>query len=303
MVGCIPTIPRTIHDHSESWANETVTMEPGGRYANTEFVGSPWVGVTYPKSAEKALEDVAFVNCQFRYGLKWLSRAYRVRQILFDQCEFLDVLHEHGIYHDIAGGMPANDYGSRVGIAISRTAFRNISSQACQFTSPWDPNLGRMEETSDPEGDKRHGLGIKLEDVRAENICAGTGHARAGFCFSFFPTPNDVWMEGVRLDNRMQTKCEGAFMSHKRATPTSRFRMEHCTFRMGKQLVKPIGQLWDTDNVTIQDSEFVANEGQTWIDIDRCARLTLRRCHGNISVHRDGVDMGPIENIDLDESE
>lgn len=292
MPGAIHTRPRIVEDWS-NWSGRSLRTHD--RIYNYEFVGSKWTGLHHSKDADP-LEDCGVVNCVLRLGEKWLSRAYRVQQILVDHCEFLDVLHEHGIYWNVAGGTPTNTRGSSIAIKISNTAFRNISSQAVQMVSAW----GREDETVDPDADKQEGLGVKLESVYAENIGASTGNHRSSFAFSFFPMPNDVWLQSVYLENGMQRYSRGGFLCQKRHTTRSRFRIENSYFNVG-DLEQPMGKIEDTKDVALIGSEFRARGGQRWIDISGCDRLRIQGCGGNVSVRRDGVNLGVIGSLDIDE--
>jgi len=293
MYGVMPSRVRNVIDWS-NWSGTEVAT--GDRYVDTEFVGSRWTGMHHDKNAG-ALEDLGVVNCMFRWGDKWLSRMYRVRQALFDRCTFMDVLQEHAIYWNIAGGHATHEPSDDVNIHIRRCHFHNISSQAIQMVGSPD----RAGETPEPEEDASPGLGIKVSESLFQNIGARTGHTRASFALSFFQTPNDVWLEDVILNNRMQPTSRGALLCERRDTPRSRLFVNHSYFHTGK-LEQPMAKIEDTKEVILHDTEFIARRGgQSWIDIKGAEKLRITECGGNVMVRRNGQDLGMIETLDIKE--
>jgi hypothetical protein len=262
------------------------TFSSGDVLEGRHFVDGHWTGL------EHRIEQGPCYGARWR-GLilercsKWASRCYRMGpRNRITATAFVAVSPEHALYWNLRGGEPTLE-----ALTIRTSYFVDIASQAVQLV--YRPS----EQGFDFEraGDGLPGGPITVADclVRNAGYMYGDGNARASFALSFFTSPHAaVRVVRTIVDKSMQAKSTGALLVQ--AFPSA--WIQSSAFMVG-EATQPVLKFESTRQVRLETVAVYARGGQAWVDLQGVEGALIRGCRGNVRVHWNGADVGPIENL------
>lgn len=287
------------------------TVLQNARLSNGEFVGL-WSSSYGPPVDYLRVKNVELVG-----GKRWLSRPYNWRdENEFEDVTFMGVEEEHGLYPTMIGRgtyeegevVPSK---ARPSLTLRRVRWEYIGSQAFQLTGP--RHLYGQQVGTAPNGTNypmeyadTYGGPIVVEDNFARLAC--TWGTRPAFAYSFREAKHHVLIDGLVLDNRQYFADGGLLVeggvSAINPDPTRQLPWfkRHLDARrvivLQSNAKKPPVQL---DHVTTVRAInwAIYQENQRPIRIQRSrshpGRIVFDQCVGNVRVHIDGEDAGPIQ--------
>jgi len=256
---------------------------------NGTFVGMHHYGPAGP------CDSVHVRDVEFRNHKKWASRSYRMRggnRIEFTA--FRDVIDEHGIYWNLAGG---NKKGE-ASFTLTSCYFENISSQAVQLVQR------DHEQGFDFVADCVPGGPVFFSDSLLRNVGSGWGDLnRASYAISAFgrelqnidgtatlstaSIEQAIYIRRVMIDNTMQVlpHKDGA-TSHGALYigPRPKATVTGFVALMGKT-DRPVARFEGIDDVHLDGCYLHAQGGQAWIEFENCRQITVTNCKGNVEIH------------------
>lgn len=259
-----------------------------------DFINGTWVGLHH-YGPEGPCDSVHLRDLEVRTSKKWASRSYRMRTgNRVEYCSFVDVLDEHAIYWNLAGGVVKGENA----LVIANCFFENIGSQAVQLVQR------DHEQGFDFTADSIPGAPVYFSDSVLRNVGDGWGDLnRASYAISVFgrekqsadghstlavtSIEQDFHLRRVMLDNSMQVvghkdgaTSHGAIYVGPRPTSS----VKECVVLMGKT-DRPVARFEGVDDVTIQGSYFHAEGGQARIEFENCGKINVQGCHGNVDIY------------------
>jgi len=256
------------------------------------FHEGSWTGIHHGIGGpldDSTVEDVALV-----FHKEWGSQLYEARKNnRWRRVRVSAVRDEHALYARLAGYGPdaTPDELLVPSFTVEDSIVSDCGGQGLQF----EHALNRPNETSDPVGQSTRGGPVIVRRSAFLNCGMWYAWERAAFGLSFFRNWNPLEIEEVLVDKSMQVKSTGCLLlcggGECPATITdSRF--------LAGVLTQPIAEIRDRAEVHLRGCHFEAAGGQSVIKFDRCGRVTLEDCSGNVALRVDGEPAGTISDPD-----
>ena len=263
-----------------------------------QLTGGSHVGLSHT-AEEGPLDQVVLADSILDHHEMWAERAYEFRSWnLWQNVLVIDVELEHGDYINLCAGNPKVPCK-----AWRNCAFLGIGAQAVQTAiRGWE---AASYESMGEGGHLVHDYGL-IRDAGRNRLWG-----RASFAISHHkrqwnkiedgvfkgfeapaeePYQNDVLLQRQVIDLAKQSTCRGMLLADGRRR---RVRLEECLF-LASTLEQPLAHLREIDRLEIVGCMAHASGGQAWLNLSRVGEVVTEGNIGNIGVHRDGLDDGPL---------